>query len=56
MKYITYALLFFMCLSAGAAVAHYSLPEKARMSEEKAHNLLHKKYRVMGYQHSEEKK
>lgn len=54
MKYIAYTLLGFLCFTTGAAVAHYSMPEKARLTKEQAQHLLDKKYRVMGYLHNED--
>lgn len=54
-KHIMYTLLFASCFALGGAVAHLTLPEKARLTQEEAQHLVDKKYRVMGYLRPEDK-
>lgn len=43
------AVTFVVAFSLGGAVAHFSMPEKARMTREKAEDLVHRKWGVLGY-------
>ena len=42
-------LLLALGFSVGMAIAHYTLPEKARLSKEEAQHLVSKKWGTLGY-------
>lgn len=54
MRYIGMVLVLITFFVIGGAAAHYSLPEKGRLTKEEAQHMLDKRYHVMGYMRQED--